>query len=187
MRAGFVLLLWLLGVAPAWAGLAPQPAEGRVEVLFSPDDPVEARLLDLIGQARRSIRVQMYTFTRKPIAQALIAAQARGVRVQVLADAHQNQRGRNALPLLLDAGVPVALETAYRTAHNKVLLIDAATRGSVVVTGSYNFSWSAGARNAENVVIFHASPRIARTYLANWQRHFDAATPIRRLPVHLVD
>jgi len=182
------LLLWaaLLPML-AFAGVGPMAAEGRVEVLFSPEDPVEARLIDLIGQARRSIHVQMYGFTRKPIATALVAAQARGVTVQVLADAGQNQRGNNALPILLAAGVPVALETAYRSAHNKIMLIDVASRNSVVVTGSYNFSWSAGARNAENVMIVFANRPIAEAYQANWQRHFDAATRIWRLPQRLVD
>ena len=119
------------------AGVGPVAAEGRIEILFAPDDPVEARLIELIGQARHSVHVQMYAFTRKPLAEELVAAQGRGVKVQVLADAGQNQRGKNALPILLAAGVPVALETAYRSAHNKVMLIDVASRNSVVVTGSY--------------------------------------------------
>lgn len=186
------MIRWLLVCLAMWAGSAhagvgPIAAEGRIEILFAPDDPVEARLIELIGQARRSVQVQMYVFTRKPLAQALVAAQARGVKVQVLADAAQNQRGKNALPILLAAGVPVALETVYRSAHNKIMLIDVGTRNNVVITGSYNFSWSAGARNAENVMILHANRPVAEAYQSQWQRHFDAATRIWRLPQHLVD
>ncbi|HPR07767.1 MAG TPA: phospholipase D-like domain-containing protein, partial [Denitromonas sp.] len=94
-------MLWPL-TAPA--ALGPVAAEGRVEVLFSPEDPVEARLIALIAQARRSVQVQSYLFTRKTLAAALVAARGRGVDVRVLADARMNQRGKNALPHLLAAG-----------------------------------------------------------------------------------
>lgn len=178
--------LWLVAM-PVHAGLGPLAAEGKVEILFSPHDPVETRLIELIDTAKQTIHVQMYVFTRKSLAQALVAAQRRGVKVRVLADARQNQRGRNALPILLSGGVPVALETAYQASHNKLMLIDAATRHSRVVTGSYNYSWSAANKNAENVVIFHGNRSVADTYLANWERHARAATPVTSLPVRLVD
>jgi phosphatidylserine/phosphatidylglycerophosphate/cardiolipin synthase-like enzyme len=182
-----VALLMLAIAAPARAGLGPVAAEGRIEVLFSPHDAVEARLIALIGGARQSIHVQMYVFTRKAIAQALVAAQARGVQVRVLADARQNQRGQNALPILLAAGVPVALETAYRSAHHKLMLIDATRSDAVVVTGSYNFSWSAGSKNAENVIVLYGNRPVAKAYLANWTRHAAEATLIHHLPQQLVD
>ena len=181
------LLAVLCMAVPAVGASGPVAAQGRVEVLFSPHDAVESRLLALIGEARRSIHVQMYAFTRKTLAHALVAAQARGVKVQVLADARQHQRGENALPILLAAKVPVSLETGYRAAHNKVMLIDAALRNNVVITGSYNFSWSAGRKNAENVLILYANRAVADAYLANWQRHFAAATRVRTLPQRLVD
>lgn len=171
----------------ATAALGPVGAEGRVEVLFAPHDPVEARLIALIGQARRSVQEQSYIFTRKTVAAALVAAQARGVTVQVLADARMNQRGKNALPQLITAGVPVALETAYSAAHNKLILIDADTANPVVITGSYNLTWSAGRKNAENVLVLHGHREVARAYRDNWRRHWQAATPVARLPVKLVD
>ncbi|KAA3652675.1 MAG: phospholipase D family protein [Proteobacteria bacterium] len=182
-------LVWVAAVLPlaATAALGPVGAEGRVEVLFAPHDPVEARLIALIGQARRSVQVQSYLFTRKTLATALVAAQARGVAVQVLADARMNQRGKNALPVLLAAAVPVALETAYRAAHNKLILIDTDTANPVVITGSYNFTWSAGRKNAENVLVLHGDRQVARAYRDNWQRHWQAATPVTRLPARLVD
>ncbi len=177
-------LVWPLAASSA---LGPVAAAGRVEVLFAPHDPVEERLIALIGRAQRSVQVQSYIFTRKTLAAALIAARARGVDVRVLADARMNQRGKNALPQLLAAGVPVALETAYKAAHNKVILIDADGPNPVVITGSYNYTWSAGRKNAENVVVLHGHADVATAYRKNWQRHWHVATPITRLPVKLID
>ena len=69
----------------------------------------------------------------------------------------------------------IALKPGYASAHNKVLLIDAESPGGVVITGSYNFTWSAQARNAENLLILRGNPALARQYLENWRRHRDDA------------
>jgi phosphatidylserine/phosphatidylglycerophosphate/cardiolipin synthase-like enzyme len=57
------------------------------------------------------------------------------------------------------------------------MLIDAEDKEPVVVTGSYNFSFSAQARNAENLVILRGNAPLARAYLDNWRRHQAEALP----------
>ena len=155
-----------------------QAAQGTVEVLFSPHDDVEAALLRVLRGARRSIHVQAYLPTSRRLAAALVEAKARGVRVEVLADREQTARGENGqVPLLVAAGIPVALEVRYAAAHNKIILVDAAEAGGAVVTGSYNFTYSARLRNAENVVILRGNPPVLRAYLDNSQRHRAEALP----------
>ncbi len=158
---------------------APAPAgQGTVEVLFSPHDDIEAAILRALRGARRSIHVQAYLFTSRSLAAALIEARARGIRVEVLADYEQTARAENSrIPQLVEAGIPVALEVRYAAAHNKVILVDATEPGGAVVTGSYNFTWSARMRNAENVLILRGNPPVLRAYLDNWQRHRAEALP----------
>ena len=152
---------------------APAPAgQGTVEVLFSPHDDIEAAILRALRGARRSIHVQAYLFTSRSLAAALIEARARGIRVEVMADYEQTARAENSrIPQLVEAGIPVALEVRYAAAHNKVILVDAAEPGGAVVTGSYNFTWSARTRNAENVLILRGNPAVQRAYLDNWRPH----------------
>lgn len=172
-----------LGGGGAAAASLNLPARGTVELAFSPADDAEAALLRVIAAARASLHVQAYIFTSRPIADALVAAHRRGVRVEVLADAETNRRGGGkALPRLLEAGVPVAFETRYAAAHNKVIIADAAGPACAVVTGSYNFTWSAKNRNAENVLVLRGNCPLAEAYLANWQRHRAEATPVTQLP-----
>ncbi|MEW6294416.1 MAG: phospholipase D family protein [Pseudomonadota bacterium] len=172
---------WLLGVLvllvlPAQA--VEVPATGRIEVLFTPWDDAEGALLREIGQARQSIRVQAFLITSRSITRALIAAHERGVAVRVLADREMVARGDNSrVPDLHSTGIEVRLETRYASAHNKILLIDVEGNDPVIITGSYNFTYSAQARNAENVLILRDNPALARAYLANWQRHRDEAQP----------
>ncbi len=153
-------------------------AQGTVEVLFSPEDDVEAAILRLLRTARQTVHVQAFLITSRAIAAALIETQARGIRVAVLADAEQATRLDNSrLGELVQAGIEVALEVRYAAAHNKIILVDAAQEGGSVLTGSYNFTWSARMRNAENVVILRGNPSAQRAYLDNWQRHRREAVP----------
>lgn len=180
MKCPLPLLLALL-LPAAWA--AELPATGTVEALFTPWDDAEGALLREVGAARRSIHVQAFLLTSRNIANALTAARARGVRVALLADREMAAKGGQSLvPLLHAAGVDVRLETRYAAAHNKILLIDAEGERPVVITGSYNFTFSAQARNAENLLILRGDRALARAYLANWRRHRDDALPYAEAP-----
>lgn len=163
------------------------PAQGTVEVAYSPGDDAEALVLRVINAAQRSLQVQTYVFTSRPIASALVAAHQRGVRVEVLADAKMNRRAKgNMIPQMLAARIPVAFETHYAAAHNKILIADADGPGCAVMTGSYNFTWSAKNRNAENVLVLRDNCALAQSYRQNWQRHRAEATPVTHLPFRAV-
>ncbi|RTL48800.1 MAG: phospholipase D family protein [Rhodocyclaceae bacterium] len=162
----------------ALAQAAPMAATGTVEVAFSPWDDAEGLVLRTLKSARHSLLVQAYVLTSRNIANALLEAKQRGVVVQLLADREQMERNENSLvPQLASAGVTVRLETKYSAAHNKVLVIDAEGDHPVVVTGSYNFSWSAQARNAENLLVLRDNPKLALAYRDNWLRHWGEAEP----------
>jgi len=158
------------------AGATPLAATGTVEVLFTPWDDAEGAIVRVLGKARETIHVQAYLLTSRSIAKALQEAKARGVAVEVLADREMLEKSdKSLLPQMLEGGIPVWLETRYAAAHNKLLLIDATGEQAVVITGSYNFTWSAQARNAENLLILRGNPALARRYLDNWRRHRDEA------------
>jgi len=170
------LVAALLFCAAVGAGATALPATGTIEALFTPWDDAEGAIVRVVGEARQSIHVQAYLLTSRSIARALTDAKARGVAVEILADREMLEKSdKSLLPQLLEGGIPVWLETRYAAAHNKVMLIDAAHADAVVITGSYNFSWSAQARNAENLLILRGNPALVRRYLDNWRRHRDDA------------
>jgi phosphatidylserine/phosphatidylglycerophosphate/cardiolipin synthase-like enzyme len=173
-------LLLACGLALS-AGAAPLPATGTVEVLFSPWDDAEGALLRTLQAARSTIHVQAYTLSSRNIASALVAAHRRGVRVEILADRDQSERNEHSLlPTLHEAGIPLFFEVRYAAAHNKIMLIDAEGAEPVVITGSYNFTFSAQARNAENLLILRGDAALARIYLDNWRRHRQDAVAYTR-------
>jgi len=179
-RTAAVLWLALALLPAAWAA-GTLPAQGSVEVYFTPWDDAEGALLRTIEQAKRSIHVQAYTFSSRNIGWALGAAKTRGVQVEMLTDREQAARNEHSLVHALhDAGIAIWYEVRYAAAHNKVMLIDAEGPDPVVVTGSYNFTFSAQARNAENLLIFRGNAPLARAYLDNWRRHRQDAVAYAR-------
>ena len=172
------LITGLLALLAPLAAAVELPATGRIEVLFTPWDDAEGALIRELGAARQSVHVQAFLFTSRNLARALMATQARGIKVKLLADREMVAKGDNSqVPKLHEAGIAVRLETRYASAHNKIVLIDAEGDHPVVITGSYNFTFSAQARNAENLLILRGNPALARAYLANWRRHSDGAQP----------
>jgi phosphatidylserine/phosphatidylglycerophosphate/cardiolipin synthase-like enzyme len=171
-----VMTIALFFSAIVGAGATALPATGTVEVLFTPWDDAEGAIIRALGKARESIHVQAYLLTSRSIARALTDAHARGVAVEIVADREMMEKSdKSLLPQLRESGIPIWLETRYTAAHNKVLLIDATRPDAVIITGSYNFTWSAQARNAENLLILRGNPALVRRYLDNWRRHRDDA------------
>ncbi len=158
-------------IAPAIA------AQGTLQAAFAPWDNIEGVIADEIASARMQVLVQAYLLTSKKIANTLIAAHGRGVDVRVLADAEQlSNIASSILPDLAAAGIPVWLETKYQNAHNKIIVIDAATPDATVITGSFNFTWGAQHKNAENILIARKNPSLVSQYRLNWERHQQDAT-----------
>ncbi len=175
MKAAVVFCA-LLALVVASARAEPLPAAGSVEVAFTPWDDAEGALLRAVAAAKKTIYVQSFIFTSRTLGRALIAAHQRGVAVLVLTDREMLAKGDNSqIPRLVEAGIPVWLEVRYQSAHNKIMLIDPEEPHPIVVTGSYNFTFSAQARNAENLLLLRDNPRLAQIYLANWRRHHGEA------------
>lgn len=157
------------------------PAQGTLEPVFSPWDDIESVLIEIIAGARRQVLVQAYLLTSKKIATTLVAAHRRGVDVQVLVDGGQLEKVPSSMAgELAAAGLPVWVDSKYQNAHNKVIVVDAGGPGATVITGSFNFTWTAQHKNAENILIARNNPPLAARYAENWERHRQEATLFKK-------
>jgi phosphatidylserine/phosphatidylglycerophosphate/cardiolipin synthase-like enzyme len=178
-RTVLILALAFCGGGAALAQEAGK-ATATVEAAFAPWDDIESRIIAAIDSARSRILVQSYLLTSRRIAGTLIAARRRGVDVQVLADAEQHAKvPASRLLKLAQADIGVWLENRYQNAHNKIIIIDAGTE-STVITGSYNLTWTAQRKNAENMLIVRNNAELTERYVMNWRRHREDAVPLSR-------
>ncbi len=154
------------------------PGSGTIEYAFSPEDDAAGLVERVIDTARSQVLVQAFSFTHQRIAAALIRAHRRGVDVQVIADPEQAELiGHNVVGLLFSGNVPVYADAVHSAAHNKIIVIDARDEKPVLITGSFNFTFAAQFRNAENLLVFRGNRELARAFMDNWERHRAHSMP----------
>ena len=142
----------------------------RVQVAFSPDSNITDEVAEVIAGARHSVEFLAFAFTSDPIAEAVIAAHERGVRVRGVMES-RNAHGTGAeFDRLRSAGVVVLEDGNCYVMHHKVFVVD----GRHVVTGSFNWSAQAQSSNDENVIIVD-NAWFARRYQDEFERIYEQA------------
>jgi cardiolipin synthase A/B len=101
---------------------------GTITLLTEPDQDMSS-VLQMIANAKNSIDLVMYEFTDKTIADALIAAEKRGVSVRVLLnggyEGKMEKMNEPADAYLQNGGVPTHFAPAYfALTHQKTLVVD---------------------------------------------------------------
>ncbi len=153
-------------------------SSAAMQVYFSPNGGATHALTDVIDHATKSVLVEAYSFTSRPLIRALVRAHQRGLNVEIILDKshllkknyHTGRYTRHPSPALkafYTAGIPTYIDARYLIAHNKVMLID----GHIICTGSFNYSYAAAKFNAENMLIIHNVPGIFSQYQANFEFH----------------
>ncbi len=142
-----------------------------IDILFSPQDGIAARVVSLIRSAKESIYFMAFSFTSNDIGSAILDRAQAGVTVAGVMDAEQvlANQGTEYDPFL-QAGLNVRKDGNTGLMHHKVIIIDR----RIVLTGSYNFTQSAESSNDENMVIIDNAD-IAALYLAEFQKVFNQA------------
>ncbi|WP_243094989.1 phospholipase D-like domain-containing protein [Thermus thalpophilus] len=194
-----LLVLLLLWAYQEFRRPAPPPVEaGKTEVYFMPENGkrAKARLLALMASAQETLDGAFYEFRDLKIAQGLLAAHKRGVRVRLYGESDYREDFRRYLvaaslgqgeepprvprallqervkPLSLDceevAGIPVCYDEREGFMHHKFLVVDQ----KAVWTGSVNMTWNAFARNNENALLL-PSPTLAEGYAREFQALFS--------------
>ncbi|MBY0280530.1 MAG: phospholipase D family protein [Alphaproteobacteria bacterium] len=132
---------------------------------FTPTHHCLPLILEAIQKAQKTIKMQVYSFTSKEIADALLTAHQRGVKVVIISDKSNRTAAHTQVRDLKSKGIDVLFDTTPAIAHNKIILVD----DSIVLTGSYNFTKAAEHRNAENLLLIR-SKKIAEQYHDNFSR-----------------
>jgi phosphatidylserine/phosphatidylglycerophosphate/cardiolipin synthase-like enzyme len=150
-----------------------QGGEGVIKAIcFSRVEQCDNLLINLISQARKSIYVAIYSFTRDGLTRALIDAKNRGVEVKVIME-EENAYGQGSeYRMLKEAGVDIRLDGNPALMHHKFMVVD----GEIIVTGSYNWSTAAEDKNDENFVVIR-DRSVAERFMQEFNRLLSIARP----------
>lgn len=164
--------MWNGEFGPTSTADTPHPhlafGDSKVDVYFSPEDEPRLALLDVINGADSEIRFMAFSFTDEAVAEALIAAERRGVEVQGVFETFQAGNAYSQDDRLRNLDFDVRLDGNGGVMHHKVMIID----GQTVVTGSYNFTLNASRSNDETLMVLEDST-IAAAFLEEWERVWE--------------
>jgi phosphatidylserine/phosphatidylglycerophosphate/cardiolipin synthase-like enzyme len=123
---------------------------------------IQDKIIQLIQNERKSIRVAMYAFTNQAVARKLVEAHKRGVRVQCIIDSYQAKNINSVADYLRKNGIAVQVcsPEGFRSCmHLKMWnfestqLYNTLAHRPCVITGSYNCTYNGTYHNFENIVV----------------------------------
>ena len=125
-------------------------AFAKTEVYFSLYDDPESIIIKSIENAKESINIAMYSLTDSEISRAIVLAKERGVVIKIYLDSKEVNAEHSKSRFFIKEGIEnIRLSSNRYLMHNKFAIID----NKIVITGSYNWTASAGKRNDENLLI----------------------------------
>ncbi len=136
-------------VENACKALVVQVKEEGDEVYFSPGKSCRAAILNQIGSAVRSLDVCVFTISDDFIANALILAHKRHLKVRIITDNDKSEDKGSDIDRFHEEGLAVKIDDTRHHMHHKFMVVD----GKVAITGSYNWTRSAAKFNHENLLL----------------------------------
>jgi phosphatidylserine/phosphatidylglycerophosphate/cardiolipin synthase-like enzyme len=123
--------------------------QDNIRVLFSPKGGCRAATLSEISKSQKSIDIAMFHFTSSQIAEFLVKAKKRGVKVRIVLDKSPATQARTQSGYLRQEGIALRFHAGQGLMHHKYTVID----GKLLITGSYNWTSPSEKKNEEALLL----------------------------------
>ncbi len=163
------LLKWLEGVVRTLDAGSPKSGAPVQEAAFSPGMECLNLILRCLRGAGQTIDICVFTLSDDRIAEEVLAARRRGVKIRILTDNDKEFDGGSDIGRLRDAGIPVAVDRSPAHMHHKFAIFD----GKRLLNGSYNWTRSACNLNEENLVLSN-DPTLLKRFSTQFEKLWQA-------------
>ncbi len=152
---------WLQGVIKL---LYARENEVKASAYFSPGEDCLHRIRRLIGEARDSLDICVFTITDNRIVRKLEEAKARGVTIRIISDDDKSMDLGSDLGHLMREGIKCRLDRTTAHMHHKFAIADT----DLLLTGSYNWTRSAATENDENILVTN-NPGLVKSFAGKFE------------------
>lgn len=119
------------------------------QVLFSPGTQISDTLIELLQNARKSVKLCVFSITDNTLAYEVIKCHRRGLDVKVITDDMKTFDKGSEIHSMSKRGIDIKIDHSQYHMHNKFGVID----DRIVFTGSFNWTYTASKHNQENLVV----------------------------------
>jgi cardiolipin hydrolase len=122
----------------------------QAKAFFSPGTMCVQEILRQINQVRSHCDICVFTITDDRITDALTRAHIRGVALRIITDDNKAHDLGSDIDKLVAVGIPCKIDRGVEAhMHHKFALFE----GSLLLTGSFNWTRSASEFNEENLIV----------------------------------
>jgi phosphatidylserine/phosphatidylglycerophosphate/cardiolipin synthase-like enzyme len=132
---------------------------------FGPEDNIRDVIIRELNQCERSLKICMFTISDNPIANAIMDAFKRNVKVSIITDDGKIFDKGSDIQMLQKGGIEVKIDSYKSLMHHKFCIID----NYKVITGSYNWTRTAAEFNNENIVITD-TVKIVKSFIVEFDK-----------------
>lgn len=127
----------------------------------------DKQFIKTLQEAKESIDICAYVIDSMTIADSIIEAHNKGIKVRIVVNSETNNT--ESMIKIKNSGIPIVDDNG-RTAlmHNKFAIIDK----NIVWTGSFNFTDSASWKHSDNAIKI-SNTFLARNYISEFEEMFD--------------
>lgn len=119
------------------------------KVLFSPGTEILETIADLLKEAQHTLDICIFTITDDRLATDIRDCHHRGIKVRIITDDEKLYDNGSTINDLKNAGIPVKIDHSHYHMHHKFGIIDS----RIVITESFNWTYTASKHNQENLLI----------------------------------
>ncbi len=167
---GALTFRWLLGLVLSRSG-------AQVETHFLSTGEASDLIAKQIAQARTEVLLRASEFSAQSVAQALVDAGLRGVKVEILLDHGNETDPSSRMHFLVEQGLPPLLDEQHSPGRSYVVI-----DGTTVLTGSFTLVEPSGTDASEQLLILHGDSSVSQKFREEFEKHKAHARVIPAKP-----
>jgi mitochondrial cardiolipin hydrolase len=139
--------------------LQESSAIAETETIFSPEEAIKESILKELDSATSTIDLAIHEITSLDMAQALVKAKQRSVKVRIVADSKQAKLRNSQINYLIHQGIPVKVLGGKEKGvmNHRFAVFD----GKRVLIGTFDWSGTSTQWNYETILIIDESEVVA--------------------------
>ena len=139
--------------------LQGSPVIAETEAFFSPEEVIKESILKELDSATSTIDLAIHEITSLDMAQALVKAKQRSVKVRIVADSKQAKLRNSQINYLIHQGIPVKVLGGKEKGvmNHRFAVFD----GKRVLIGTFDWSGTSTQWNYETILIIDESEVVA--------------------------
>ena len=155
------IMEWVRTANSALLGPLPE----KSDAYFSPGQTCSDVIIRQIDQAVKRLVICVFTISDDRITEAIVTAHKKGLEIKIITDNDKSFDLGSDIDRLANEGVAIKMDNTPNHMHHKFMVVD----DRWLLTGSYNWTRSAGRFNHENIVVT-SEAGVVRAFLKEFDR-----------------